>query len=253
MKGIHGLILALGLGIAGALFNWAYLNRKTSEVEQVAFVGIKPNVTINAGEKLIDDHVVPVPVPEKWVGSLKDYAYLWSVRGSVVSMPVYRNVQGPTILWKLDMKPPPPALQFNEVLREGEEERAIFVPVDTRDFVPSLVNPGDYVDFLISRGGYGEPTPAGGGDPPTAGEKAPSGNVEIVGPFKILSLGNRVGNDTAWEGTGKKPTQENVWTISVKLENGVLEKKAQTLLDLLEMTKFRQVRIMIRPPGEKPK
>ena len=35
MKGIHGLILAIGLGIAGALFNFAYLANRSRDVEKV--------------------------------------------------------------------------------------------------------------------------------------------------------------------------------------------------------------------------
>ena len=39
MKGIQGLILAIGLGIAGALFNWAYLMNRTQREGKCLFRG----------------------------------------------------------------------------------------------------------------------------------------------------------------------------------------------------------------------
>ena len=41
MKGIQGLIVAIGLGVAGAMFNWAYLASRSSQEATVSFVGIK--------------------------------------------------------------------------------------------------------------------------------------------------------------------------------------------------------------------
>ena len=77
MKGIQGLIVAVGLGIAGAL-NWAYLASRSSQDATVSFVGIKNGQTVNRGEILRDDHFVELSIPERWVGNLKDFAVLHS-------------------------------------------------------------------------------------------------------------------------------------------------------------------------------
>ena len=55
MKGIHGLIVAIGLGIAGAVFNFSYLSRKSADVERIDFIGIKPDVTVEHGERQSSD------------------------------------------------------------------------------------------------------------------------------------------------------------------------------------------------------
>ena len=50
MKGIQGLIIAIGLGIAGALFNFAYLYSRAQKDEAEDFIGIDPKVTVARGE-----------------------------------------------------------------------------------------------------------------------------------------------------------------------------------------------------------
>ena len=81
MKGIQGLIVAIGLGVAGALFNWAYLASRSSQDATVSFVGIKEGQTIHRGEVLQDEHLVELSMPERWVGNLKDFAVLCNARG----------------------------------------------------------------------------------------------------------------------------------------------------------------------------
>ena len=244
MKGIQGLILAIGLGIAGALFNWAYLARKTSDMDLVKVIGIAPHTTVNIGESLTPDHLAPIEVPLHNWDNLKSFAFKWSDRQTVVSMPVRRTLPGGSLLLEDDLRTPPPEIRWEENLPEGTVERGIFVPFQTKNLVPSLINPGDVVDFVISPGGRGVPTPAAGGDPP------PATVPEMLGPFKILALGNRLGPSDIERAFGKKPTQENVMLVSVKLIKGEMEAKAQKLLDLLHRTNFQQVGIMIRPRDE---
>lgn len=247
MKGIHGLIMALGLGIAGALFNWAYLYQKASNLEMIYFIGIKPDVTVNAGQKLTEDHLAKVGLPAESVGNLKDFAYLWSVQGSVLTRPVHRTLLGGSLLMRDDMTTPPQELALGaEPLGEGEEERLMWVPIETRSFVTSLVSPGDQVDFLLP--GSGSPTPAEAGPPPEGAPKdaPPPTSVQILGPFKILALGNRLWSSDIGV-VGKASTQENVIGVSVKLRKGELEPKAQKLWNLLNATNFKQVGVMLRP------
>ena len=246
MKGIQGLILAIGLGIAGALFNWAYLARKTSDMDLVKVIGIAPHTTVNIGESLTLDHLAPIEVPLHNWDNLKNFAYKWSDRQTVVSMPVRRTLPGGSLLLQDDLRTPPPKIRFEDKkkLPEGTVERGMFVPFQTKNFVSSLVNPGQYVEFMVPQGGSGVPTPAAGGDPPRPTDP------EILGPFKILSLGNRLGPIDVMIAAGMKPTQENVMLISIKLIDGQMEPKARKLWDLLNRTNFQQVSIMIRPPDE---
>lgn len=241
MKGIQGLILAIGLGIAGALFNWAYLARKTSDMDLVKLIGIAPHTTVNVGETLTLDHLAPIEVPLRNWENLKDFAYKWSDRQTVVSSPVRRTLPGGSLLLRDDLRTPPPEIRWDDNLPAGQVERGIFVPFQTKSFVSSLVDPGDLVDFVIPPGGRGVPTPAGADPPPAAA------TPEVLGPFRVLSLGNRLGPSDVSRAYGMKPTQENVMLISVKFTKDEMEPKAQKLLDLLHRTNFQQVEVMIRP------
>lgn len=263
MRGIHGLVLAIGLGIAAALFNYAYLNMRSKDVEKVSFVGIARDRTIDRGARLTDDDLVPVGIPAKWVGNLDDFAVLYADRQTVIGETVARTVIGGTLLLEQDLRTPPPELKFSENLPEGVEERAMFVPVDARAFVPTLVEPGDLVDFLVAKSRLGLPTPAtpvmpdepGNPDqpadaaepsePPETSRAASGGPTELIGPFKVLSLGNRLGSADVLRAARIPQVQENVMTISVHVINGELEPKAQKLAGLIQATDFRLVGILL--------
>jgi len=259
MKGIQGLILAVGLGIAGALMNWAYLMSRTSEKENVYFVGIKPDVTLNNGDKIKAEQIVRVALPKDRVGNLPEFVEPYDPNTSVemqsvVGEKVWRVIQGGRLLFKDDTKTPPPELK----LEPGE--KAMFVPIDTRSFVTSLIVPGDQVMFQVSRGTPGMPTPAAptasappaGGepvpDPANSGENAGGAKPDEIGPFKVLSIGNRLGSVEVMKSARIPQLQENVMTISVKQEN---EKAAQRLQERLDATNYRQVGVWLVKQKEK--
>jgi hypothetical protein len=237
MKGIKGLIIALGLGVAGAMFNWAYLAKKSRDVEKINFIGIASEATVGHGERLTEENLVPIGVPERNVGNLDNFAVRWSDRQTVLGMNVYRALTGGSMLLRQDLKTPPQELRFGH--DPNVQERAMWIPVETRTFVPSLVVPGDMVSFLVSGTAAGTPTPADGSAP-----------TEIIGPFKILSLGNRLGSVAVLRASKVSQVQENVMTIRVKIENSRLEPKARKLWKLLRATNFRQVGILLHPRGD---
>ncbi len=260
MKGIQGLILAVGLGIAGALFNWAYLANRTSDKVNEYFIGIKRDVTLNCGDTIKADYIVPVGLPRDAVGNLKDFAVVYDPKTtaemqSVVGQKVWRMIQGPRFLLKDDLKTPPPELR----LEPGET--AMFVPIDTRSIVTSLIVPGDQVMFLISENVPGRPTPAAPPasaargepipDPANAADNfggAPSAPIKKIGPFKVLSIGNRLGSAEVMKSARIPQLQENVMTISVKAKD---EAKALDLQSRLDATNYRQVGVMLISRAEK--
>ncbi len=136
MKGTYGLILAIGLGIVGALLNFAYLANKSAKEELVGFVGIRTN--LQQGERLRADAIEEVLIPARVAGTLKNYAVLWSARDAEVDKRVTRNLPAGSLLLLQDMRSPPAELDFGKNLPPGVEERAWFVPVDLRRMVPSV-------------------------------------------------------------------------------------------------------------------
>ncbi|WP_347244358.1 hypothetical protein [Thermogutta sp.] len=245
MKGIQGLILGLGVGLAAALFNWAYMTRATGDIEAVAFVGIAPNKDLDIGHVLAEEDLVPVAIPPLPARRLKDFAYLYADRASIIGLRVTRPVPGGSLLLQDDLRPPPPRLRFGGQPAGNTEEIAMFIPIDTRTIVPSLIEPGDMVSFIVSA-----PTPVPGGNPP-AGENptAPATNAgggpQVIGKFKVLAVGNRLTSVEAHRAYQLPQSQENILTISVKLEDGRLEPKAERLWKMLEATNFRQVGVIL--------
>lgn len=268
MKGIRGLILAIVAGLVGAMCNWFYLANRSREVESVAFIGIKSDVTINSGDKLTAEQLEPVPIPRQWVGNLDRYAYLYSDLRSVEGMAISRTQTGPALLLQQDLKTPPLRLRLNPSTSPDSQETVMWVPIDNRSFVPALVTPGeDLVSFLFSTGQPGPtlaPAEGGsGGEKPAGAEQRgpgelapvaaaplprPIGAPEIIGPFKVLALGNRLGSLEVMRAAKQAPMQENVMAILVRLEQGKLEPRAARLWSLLEATNFRQVGVIKHAP-----
>jgi len=246
MKGIQGLILAIGLGIAGAMFNWAYLTSKAKEVELEHFVCVKSAAIIERGDRIDEQQLTSVGIPKEAVGNLASLAVLWSERQTIIGRNVWRTIPGGSLILQEDYRTPPQELTFG-AKEPGSEERAMWVPVDTRTFVPALVVPGDLVSFVVPKYQASGPTPATAGalvPKPAAGQ--PVSGTEIIGPFKILSLGNRLGSMEVMRAAKITQMQENVMTVSVKVVNDQLEPKAQRLYQVLAAN-YQQVAVLLHP------
>lgn len=277
MKGMRGLILALVAGIVATVCNLIYLENKARDVEKIGFLGIRPDVTIMRGERLAESQFEEVQIPKQWVGNLEKYAYRYSDRQSVVGMTVSRTQNGPTLLLQQDLRTPPPELKLTPSDSLSTGEGVMWVPVDVKSFVPSLITPGeDMVSFIFSGSrvlptlappegrtgsatsgkpeiGKPEPNKAEPAAAPAevASRPASGGGPEIVGPFKVLALGNRLGTMDVMRAAKIPQTQENVIGILAKLEGGKLEAKAARLWSLLEATSFRQVSVYKHAPQSK--
>ncbi len=252
MKAVYGIAIAAALGLSGAMLNLVYLSKLSEQVDLVWFIGIKRDVVLARGETIQDEHMEAVPIPLKWVGKMTDYVELWESREACRGRPVSRTVIGPCLLLSEDLRTPPPEME----LKLADDERAWGIPIDTRQFPVALINPGDLVSFLVPRtaalaptsagvqGSEGEPTGEEGQEP---APKAARGPVETIGPFKVLSLGNRLGSAEVMRAHRIPVSQENVLTIAVKIEKGQPEPKAQKLFTLLHAADFRGVGVQLHP------
>ncbi len=266
MKGVHGLILAIGLGVAGALCNWFYVHQKASGFDQEEFVGVRPGAAINQGDALKREDLVAVAIPKDHAGNLRTMAVLFKDIETVVGMKATRNYNSETgeMLLLQDLKTPPPELKLKP------NERAMWIPVDTKTIVPSLIVPGeDKVSFLIPRLGGADgisgagtgsggtraaskpgetPNPepmrgAGSGQSPTA----TAGVSDVLGPFTVLAVGNRLGSPEVFKAARSPQVQENVILISVQYEGDKLEPRAEQLWNRMRTTNFREVGVLLHP------
>ena len=252
MKGIQGLIVAVGLGILGAILNFAYLHNEAQKLDLVYFIAVKPDATIARGDKLVADKLVKLGVPKQSVGNLKDFAILYEDLRTVEGAPVWRTLSEGSLLLQADLVTPTKELDL------GKGEKAMWIPVDTKSFEPSLVVPGDMVSFLISLPRANSPTRAVPGAPgggaataapsadASAEPAAPPAQSRMIGPFKVLALGNRLGSTDVMKAAKISQVHENLMTISVTLkQNGELQDDAQALWDMLGATNFRGAGVIL--------
>lgn len=253
MKGNIALPIAAGLALAGAVLNWIYLDTKAQQLEKIAFLCVAPGATIRPGDRFTEEKLVPLPIPRNNVSEvLAKEAIHYDDRGTVVGMAAVRLHREGEIILRQDLKTPPTALALNK-----DKEVAIFIPVDTRTFIPSLVSAGDLVSFIVG----GVPTPAAPLDTENGDENVPTpalpvvpGKAELIGPFKVLSLGNRLGSAEVLKASGLPQMQENVMTISAEVIGNELDPKAAKLWKLLQANGFRQVGVVLhaRAGGSSP-
>lgn len=248
MNGKIALPIAAGLALAAAVLNWVYLDTKAQQLEKIEFLCVAPGITIRPGDRFTDDNLAPLPIPKNNVTdsagkNLRQEAILYADRGTVRGMTAVRKYEAGELILRQDLRTPPASLALNK-----DKEVAIFIPVDTRTFIPSLVSAGDQVSFIVG----GVPTPALPGDQengdenvPTPALPVPPGNAELIGPFKVLSLGNRLGSAEVLKASGLPQMQENVMTISASVEGGQLEPRAAKLWKLLQANGFRQVGVVL--------
>jgi hypothetical protein len=244
LKGVPGLFIAVGLGIVGAFCNWLYVAQLGQEMHPVEFIGVNENVKINVGDKFNREQFIPISIPGHNVGNLDKAAYKWSDIATVVGTAATKSYGPGDILLRQDVRTPP-EMDIKKLL--SPDERVLWIPVDTRTFVPSLVNAGDNVSFIVPKMGTTFPTPAAE-DPAGAGRSA---STDTIGPFRILALGNRMGSQDVLRSAGMSASQENIMAVAVKVVNNKdFDEKGQKLLDTLRLTNFAQVQVILHPSPE---
>ena len=109
MKSKYALILAIGLGLAGAMLNYSYLVKKSQSVAMVDFVGIDREV--KPGTLLTRDDLVPVPIPKDQMGTLDEFAVRYQSLETVLNKPAPRLLEPGTLLLEHDLATPPAQLE----------------------------------------------------------------------------------------------------------------------------------------------
>jgi hypothetical protein len=84
------------------------------------------------------------------------------------------------------------------------------------------------------------------GEPP-----APADDIERIGPFRVLSLGTRLGSVEVARAARHSAVQENVMMVAVRIENDKFEPKAIKLLRLMERNRSRALGYVLHPPQRK--
>lgn len=239
MKGVPGLLLAIGLGIGGAFASWFYLAQKSQELDLIHFVAISNDKDINPDHKFTRSDLMKVSIPRNNAGSLERVAVKWDVVDTVVDSHARKPYAHGEIILHQDLATAP---DTDILSRLGDKEDLLWVPIDTRTTVPSLLNAGNMVSLIVPKINRGAgPTPAERPGPPPGTSQL----TELIGPFRIVALGNRMGSAAAMRALNAMPMQENVMAIAVKRNNNQFDENAQKLVDGLRVSNFQQVQILL--------
>jgi len=241
MKGVPGLIIAATLGVAGGICNWLYIARQAEDYEKESFVKIGVD-RIQAGEEFTRGDFDKVEIPQRNLGNLDKIAIRWEDLSTIIGQTAVKNYVSNQLVLQEDLRTPPHEDLNHKI---GPNEVATWVPVDPRSFNPQHVNPGDMVSFRVPASLGVRPSPAG--QPVGAQPQAQSGGGEIIGPFRILALGNRMGSPEAARAAGQRFGSENIITVSVEVRDGELEPKAQRLFEIRARTNFKGVQVLLHP------
>lgn len=216
MKGFTGLLIAAILGLAGAVCNWLYLQRASNTLDKVSFISIKPDVQLNVGDAILDEHLQKIDLPGSTAGNLNTVAPEWTARAAVVGQRANRIFLGGEIILKMDLASPAQQ-QLAKTLQENEV--AFWVPIDPRSVVAEQINPGDVVSFEVPAPSALENTPgATGANPAKTG--TPS---EVIGPFRILAIGARREPINVQQAFRGRQGTESTLTIVATLTKGQLD------------------------------
>jgi hypothetical protein len=127
-----------------------------------------------------------------------------------------------------------------------DNEEMFWVPVDSRSFVPSLVNPGDRITFIVPVYASRPSRPPTSSDEVTAEvADAVAGPTEEIGPFRVKSLGDRLGTLDVMKGSRRGPIQERQIGIVVDITKPEEVERAKRLRDRLATSDYRNIGIIL--------
>jgi len=249
MKGMQGLIIALVMAIAGGVCNWMYLANQADRYERMAFIKVDVD-EIRIGDKFKEEHFAKVEIPRNALGNIETTAVKWSDLNTVVGKVAIRDYARDQILLHEDLRTPP-TMPLNKLI--GKDELYFWLPIDPRSLNPQQVNPGDLISFRVPR--QGVPTPATGnldGDAtkPKA-ELGVSAIDEIIGPFRILALGNRRGSLEVAKAGGQTGGSESSIALVAEFRDGKFERKAARIIDINATTGMKGVQPLLHPANVK--
>lgn len=204
-------LVPIGLGLAAAALNLAVVSQSKPETWR----GVRVTRDLAVGDVFGSTDLEPAELAGD-PGSLSKTAIPWPSMGILLARPVTRALRsGDLVLWR-DAVPEP------EKLSAEPGEKALMIALEGIAAQPNLLRIGDNVGFLV--GDDDEPSPAGEGDAEAEADYA------YLGPFTLLSVGERLSRD-AGSGGG----DPRVISVAVRVDNeGRLDDQARRLVLAIE-------------------
>lgn len=204
------LLLPLGLGIAAAGLNFAaYYFREAPK----SYVALK--APIAEGKPLPADFA-QVSLTGR---NLSEAFVPWEKRDTLAGRPASRDLaKGDLVLWR-DVYPPAPKLKLKP------QELALHISLEGLTYEPSLLVVDNEVGFIVDMPG------AEANDGATADGEKTKDRLELVGPFRILSVGARLQSQAAGDGAARGAVGKNITVAIRRLDDQQLSDEARRLVE----------------------
>jgi len=200
MKGAPGIVVALFLGLLGAVLNWVYLDSKTKDVDGISFLGVREGASIQVGEPFRYEHFAEVRIPRRHAGRLEEFVYLYKDEATIVGTRATQVYQGGELIHREDYVTPSSKLELKK------DEILFWISVDPRSIVPELIVPGDRIQFYFPNLNRGLTRAAA--DVGLAPDALAPPAIEDIGPFTVKTMGNRMGRVEVMRANRQSPAQE---------------------------------------------
>lgn len=187
------ILIPLVIGVAAAGLNWVVLN---SRAPAKTFVRVNTPVKANT---TIEEGVLDKVELSGDLESLEKTAVPYSMRAVLFGRYLLRDLhKNDIILWQ------------DTIASRGElNEPALPIPLEGMNVVPALLQVGDQIGFLAARGSK----------PTNSGANTAEPELDLIGPFRILSVGDQVYRLEGADTRTSKGTSDRIITIAVKLAN----------------------------------
>jgi hypothetical protein len=203
----------------------------------MSFVGIKDGVTLKPGELVRRDQLEEVPIPERFGKKLVTVVHPWNDVSTIVDRPVAREIPGGQLFFRHYSTTPPRELELEK------DEVHYVVTVDSGTLVPDLINPGDRITFVVPALSREQPTPAGLGKQNNA--NSPLAIVEQIGPFRVKSLGSRLGSVDVMRGNRLATSQERQIGVVVNQTDPAEKLQLEKLQQRISFGESRSLQVVL--------
>jgi hypothetical protein len=224
------LALAAGLGLVAAGVNMYVMNDRPAPR---AFAVVRNDV--RAGQTLDEASLGKTMIPGEVVAALPRTAVPYNQKETLYGRQTTRDLKrGDLVLWQDTAQP-------GWELSAGPDEEVLPISLDGLSTVPRLIRVGDQIGFLLARR---KPLPMTKGKVDlSAVNKPEDSEVDYLGPFRVLSVGERVSRE------GKGPDRagdDRIITVAMKLGP---DRKVDNLTRQLVLARMNEPGSMVRIVG----
>lgn len=197
MNPFFKLAIPIVLGLTAAGVNWLFMREKP-----VPQYYARMRADLNRGDPFKDGLLERFPVDSEYVTYMPKTAVPYEQRETLFGREATRDLKkGDMILWQDSSHP---GWEFNL----QENEKALPISLEGISSVPKLLRVNDYISFLVAQG-----------PEKPKGNTQPDVKVELVGPFRVLSVGDRVSRDSQERKTEGRVTDERMITVAVRIDD----------------------------------